>query len=92
MTLPLLTHVEALGAHHDVQRLIPRHVLQAQRDVAAHRVADDHVLAAGVSQQLQHRARLDVLEVQRQALAACIPSSILAARGGSFTTGLISIV
>ena len=65
----LLALVEALGAQHDVQRLVPGHVLQAQRDVAAHRVADHDVLAAGIGQQLQHGARLDVLEVERQALA-----------------------
>ena len=34
-----------------------------------HRVGDHDVLAAGVSQQLQHGAGLDVLEVQGQALA-----------------------
>ena len=32
--------VEALGAQDDVERLVPRHVLQAQRDAALHRVAD----------------------------------------------------
>ena len=31
----LLALVEALGAQHDVERLVPRHVLQAQRHVAA---------------------------------------------------------
>ena len=61
--------VEALGAQHDVQRLVPRHVLQAQRDAALNRVGDDDVLAAGVREQLQHRAGFDVLEVQREALA-----------------------
>ncbi len=72
ITLSFAAHVEALGAQHDVERLVPRHVLQAQRDVALHRVADDDVLAADVGQQLQHRARLDVLEVQRQALALVV--------------------
>ena len=32
-------------------------------------IGDDDVLAAGVRQELQHRAGLDVLEVQREALA-----------------------
>ena len=42
------------------------------------RVADHDVLAAGIGQQLQHGAGLDVLEVQRQALAgvcACRPGA-----------------
>ena len=65
----LLALVESLGAQHDIQRLVPGHVLQAQRHAAVDRVADHDVLAAGVGQQLQHRARLDVLEVQRQPLA-----------------------
>jgi hypothetical protein len=69
MTLPFLALVEAFRAQHDVERLVPGHVLQAQRDVARHRVADHDVLAAGFSQQLQHRARFDVLEIERQALA-----------------------
>ena len=64
-----LALVEALGAQHDVERLVPGHVLQAQRDVALHRVADHDVLAAGLGQQLQHGARFDVLEIQCQALA-----------------------
>jgi hypothetical protein len=66
MTLSVLALVEALGAQHDVERLVPGHVLQAQRDAARDRVADDDVLAARVGEQLQHGAGLDVLEVQRQ--------------------------
>ena len=76
----LLALVEALGAQHDVQRLVPRHVLQAQRHVAADRIADHDVLAAGIRQQLQHGARLDVLEVQRQALAGVLRLVVLAPR------------
>ena len=49
--------------------MVPRHVLQAQRDIARHGIADDDVLAAGIRQQLQHRAHFDVLEVQGEALA-----------------------
>ena len=37
-----------------------------------HRVADDDVLAAGISKQLQDRAGLDFLEVQCQALAGVL--------------------
>src|SRR3546814_2440038 len=35
--------VQALGPQHDVQRLVPRHVVQAQGDVADHRVGGDDV-------------------------------------------------
>jgi hypothetical protein len=44
-------------------------VLQAQGYVALHRVAHHDVLPAGLGQQLQHGAGLDVLEVERQPLA-----------------------
>ncbi len=62
-------HVEALGRHDDVERLVPRHVLQPQRHAALHRVADDDVEAAEVGNELQDGARLEILEVQREALA-----------------------
>ena len=65
-------HVETLGRHDDVERLIPRHVLQPQRHAALHGVADDDVEAAEVSNELQHRARLEILEVQGQPLAAVL--------------------
>ena len=64
-----LALIEPLGSQHDVERLVPRHVLQAQRDIAPHRIADHDVLAAGLGQQLQDGSRFDVLEIQRQALA-----------------------
>src|SRR4029453_8709329 len=44
----LLAHVEALGLHDDVERLIPRNVLEAQRQAARHRVAGDDVEAREV--------------------------------------------
>ena len=65
----LAAHVQTLGLEHDVERLIPRDVLQAQRHVALYRIADDDVLTAGVGEQLQHSARFDVLEVQGEAFA-----------------------
>ena len=64
--------VETLGAQHDVESLVPGYVLQSQRHVALHGIAHHDVLAAGVRQQLQHRARLDVLEVERQTLAGVL--------------------
>ena len=64
-----LAHVEALALQDDVERLVPRHVLQAQREVAGHRVARDDVQAGEVGDHLQHRAHFDVLEVERELLA-----------------------
>ena len=64
-------HVETLRRHDDVEGLIPRHVLQPQRHAALHGVADDDVEAAEVGNELQNGARLEILEVQREPLAAC---------------------
>src|ERR1700679_3418062 len=61
--------VESLGAQHDVERLVPGDILQAQGEVAGDRVAHHDILAAGVGQQLEHRAYVDVLEIQGQTLA-----------------------
>ena len=54
------------GLQDDVQRLVPGHVLQAQRHVAGDGVAGHHVEVGEVGNHLQQRANLDVLEVQRQ--------------------------
>ena len=62
-------HVQALRRQNDVEDLIPRHIAQLQRNVALYRIADDDVHAAGLGQQLQHGARCDVLEIQRQPFA-----------------------
>ncbi len=61
--------IEALGLQHDVESLIPRHVLQADRHAALHRVVHHDVLAAGIREDLQQRAHFDVLERQADALA-----------------------
>src|SRR6185312_10289075 len=61
--------VETLGTQNDVQRLIPRNVLQAQGHVAGHRVTDDDILTARIGKQLQNGARLDLLEIECQTLA-----------------------
>ncbi len=74
-------HVETLGRHHDVERLVPRHVLQAQRDAAHDRVADHDVEAAEVGDELEHRARLEVLEVQREPVARVLAVLVVNARG-----------
>ena len=61
--------VQPLGAEDNVERLIPGHVLQAERQVPRDRITDHDVLAAGIGQKLQHRPDVDVLEIQRQTLA-----------------------
>src|SRR5262249_40560471 len=65
----VLAHVEALDLHDDVKRLIPGNVLEAQREAAGDGVAGDDVKARKVSDHLQNRAHLDVLEVERELLA-----------------------
>ena len=64
-----LAHAQALGLQDDVERLVPGHVLQAQRDAAGDGVAGHDVEVGEVGDDLQQRAHFDVLEVQRQLLA-----------------------
>ena len=64
-----LAHVQTLAAHDDVERLIPRHVLQPQRQVTGDRIAGDDIEACEISQHLQYRAHLDVLEIERKFFA-----------------------
>ena len=75
----VLAHVEAARLQDDVERLVPRHVLQPQRQVAADRVAGDDVQVGEVGDDLQQRPDVDVLEVQRQPLAAVALAGALAA-------------
>ena len=65
----VLAHVEALGLHDDVERLVPGDVLEPQREAALDGVAGDDVEPGEVGDHLQHRPHLDVLEVERQLLA-----------------------
>ncbi len=64
-----LALIQAFGLEHQIQRLVPRHVLQAQGDAALNGVAGDQIEVGEISDQLQHRTYVDVLEVQRQFLA-----------------------
>ena len=57
---------EAVGGEHDVQRLVPRHVHQAQRHVASHVVANDEVQAGEIGDLLQHAVDGNALQVERQ--------------------------
>src|SRR5439155_14628805 len=65
----VLAHVETLGLHDDVQRLIPRDVLEPQRQAPGHGVAGNDVEAGKIGDDLQHCSYFDVLEVERQLLA-----------------------
>src|SRR5258705_2464602 len=65
----VLAHVETLGLHDDVERLIPGNVLEPKCQAAGHRIAGDDVETGEVGDHLQYRAYLDVLEVEGQLLA-----------------------
>ena len=67
--IAVLAHVQPLGLQDDVQRLIPRDILQPQRDRSTDRVAGDDVEIGKVSDNLQQRTHVDILEVKRQAFA-----------------------
>ncbi|MNG03722.1 hypothetical protein D3C84_868130 [compost metagenome] len=62
--------LQALAAQHQVQRVIPGHILQTQSHLALHRITGHQVDPGKVGQHLQHRAYLDILEIQRQRLTA----------------------
>src|SRR6185369_12946617 len=74
-----LALVETLRLQNQLQRLVPRYVLQTQRDAARNGVARDEVEVGEVGDQLQHRADFDVLEVQRQ-LFTFVPEDVVALR------------
>ncbi|MNV17997.1 hypothetical protein D3C71_1088040 [compost metagenome] len=70
----IATLVQALGPQHDVHGLIPRHVDQAQRHIALHRVRGHHVEVGLLGNQLQNGTHRHVLEVEGHgatAVAAC---------------------
>src|SRR6185436_20225453 len=75
-----LAHVQSLCLENDVQRLVPRHVLQPQRQIPAHRIAGNNVEVGEIGDQLKHRTHFDVLEVQREFLSR-IPFAFLRAAG-----------
>ena len=68
-TLPTRDEPEALGQQDDVERLVPGHVHQADRDLALDLVAGDDVELGHVGDEAQHVRDLDVLEVERDAAA-----------------------
>ena len=80
----VLAHVQTLGLQNDVERLVPRHVFQPEREVAADGVAGDEVEAREIGDHLQNRANLDVLEVERKLLAGIADARALDQLGGVF--------
>ncbi len=84
--------------HDDLQRLIPRHILQAQGEGAADAVGEDDVLAGNIGQDLEQRAGFHILEIEGYRLspakaahctARLIPASGWAERHGEDSVGLI---
>ena len=67
--IAILAHVQPALLHDDVQRLIPRHVLQNQGNRPLHRVTDHHVHSGELADYLQQTTDVDVLEIERQLLA-----------------------
>ena len=65
----VLAHVQALGLHDDIERLVPGDILEPQRQTAGNRVAGDDVESREIGDDLQHRPDFDVLEIERQLLA-----------------------
>src|SRR3569832_1693252 len=61
-----LAHAEVLGLEDEVEGLVPRHVFEAQADRALDRIAHNDVEAGEIGNDLQRRAHLDVLEVERE--------------------------
>ncbi|MCY1344151.1 hypothetical protein D9M69_301830 [compost metagenome] len=64
-----LALVQTFGLEHQIQGLIPRHVLQAQGDVALHGITGHQVEVSEVGDQLQDRTHINVLEIQRELFA-----------------------
>ena len=62
----VLTLAQTLALENDVQRLIPRYVLQAQRNIALHRITGDDIESREIGDHLQDGTNLDILEIERQ--------------------------
>ena len=62
--IPVLAHIQPLLLQDNVKRLIPRDILQNQRNSATYRVADYHIHSRKLANHLQQTPYFDVLEVQ----------------------------
>ena len=61
--------VELIAAQDDVERLVPRHVVEDDVDRALHVGVDDHVQAADLGEAAQHGAQVGALEVEADRVA-----------------------
>ena len=84
----VLAHVEALGLHDDVQRLIPRDVLESQGEAPSDGITGDDVETGEVGDDLQHRSHFDILEIERKLLPLVSRSGPLRELVGVFLDGL----
>ncbi len=66
--IALLAQAQTLGAEDDVQRLVPRHILQAHGDLTIDAIAHHHIGAGDIGNDLQERADVDALEAEADAL------------------------
>ena len=68
--IALAAHIEIARLHYQIQRLIPRHIFQAEGHFAVYAVAGHNIHARFFSQNLQNGAHVYILEIQRNAAAA----------------------
>src|SRR5205085_6646288 len=78
----LTNHAEALGLEHDVERLIPRHVLHADGDVALNVVRRDDVDASDVREESEDVVDVRVLEIEVDAAAVVATRGLRVERRG----------
>ena len=67
-----LTLVQPLRFQNQLQSLVPRHILQTQSNTAIHRIGSHQIQTGEVCNQLQHRADINVLEIERELLAGIL--------------------
>ena len=65
-----LTLIKTFGLQNELERLIPGHILQSQRNTPRDRVTGNQVQIGKIGDQLQDRTNFDVLEIQRELFAA----------------------
>ena len=63
-------HAQALGVHDDLKRLIPRNVLQPERQCSRHRVRSHDIEIGEICNHLQQRPHFNILKIERQLFSA----------------------
>ena len=83
-------HIKILRLQNNIERLIPGHIFQAQREVAGDRLAHHDVEVGEIGDDLQQGAHVDVLEIERQLVAAVAGARACAGHGTArvFACGL----